>query len=167
MALIKCPECGKEISDRATSCINCGFPISDYLEETKKEENKKQKPYTICPKCNSMNELGKWICENCGHKYKDKEYNPIYPNKKPFAGIYKYDFWGNAEEVRCPSCKSEDCSHYEETITLQEKTKTTYSANLNPLKPFTLINKNEKVVRPEVKHTIHKFKCNKCGDIFE
>lgn len=25
MALIKCPECGKEISDRANSCPNCGF----------------------------------------------------------------------------------------------------------------------------------------------
>lgn len=27
MALIKCPECGKEISDQATSCPNCGRPI--------------------------------------------------------------------------------------------------------------------------------------------
>ena len=28
MALIKCPECGKEVSDRAANCINCGFPLS-------------------------------------------------------------------------------------------------------------------------------------------
>lgn len=27
MALINCPECGKEISDRATSCPNCGCPV--------------------------------------------------------------------------------------------------------------------------------------------
>lgn len=27
MALIKCPECEKEISDKAPACINCGFPI--------------------------------------------------------------------------------------------------------------------------------------------
>lgn len=27
MALIKCPECGKEISDEATSCPNCGHPM--------------------------------------------------------------------------------------------------------------------------------------------
>ena len=27
MALIKCPECGKEISDGASSCPNCGHPI--------------------------------------------------------------------------------------------------------------------------------------------
>lgn len=28
MALIKCPECTKEISDKALSCPNCGFPIA-------------------------------------------------------------------------------------------------------------------------------------------
>lgn len=28
MALIKCPECGKEISDRAEVCIHCAFPGS-------------------------------------------------------------------------------------------------------------------------------------------
>ena len=27
MALIKCQECGKEISDRATSCPHCGCPL--------------------------------------------------------------------------------------------------------------------------------------------
>ena len=27
MALIKCPECKKEISDKADSCINCGYPL--------------------------------------------------------------------------------------------------------------------------------------------
>lgn len=27
MALIKCPECGKQISDKASVCIHCGYPI--------------------------------------------------------------------------------------------------------------------------------------------
>ena len=27
MALINCPECGKEISDKSEKCIHCGFPI--------------------------------------------------------------------------------------------------------------------------------------------
>ena len=31
MALIKCPECGKEISNRANACPNCGCPV--LLEE--------------------------------------------------------------------------------------------------------------------------------------
>ena len=29
MALIKCTECGKEISDKAVCCINCGCPVSE------------------------------------------------------------------------------------------------------------------------------------------
>ncbi len=27
MALIKCPECGKEVSDRSEACIHCGYPM--------------------------------------------------------------------------------------------------------------------------------------------
>ena len=27
MALIKCPECGKEISDKSDRCIHCGYPL--------------------------------------------------------------------------------------------------------------------------------------------
>ena len=29
MALIKCPECGKEISDKAKVCIHCGYPMKE------------------------------------------------------------------------------------------------------------------------------------------
>ena len=29
MPLIKCPECGKEISDQAANCPNCGFPVNN------------------------------------------------------------------------------------------------------------------------------------------
>lgn len=29
MALIKCPECGREVSDKATSCPTCGCPIHE------------------------------------------------------------------------------------------------------------------------------------------
>lgn len=28
MALISCPECGKQISDQAPACIHCGYPLS-------------------------------------------------------------------------------------------------------------------------------------------
>ena len=27
MALIKCPECGKEISDTCESCVHCGYKL--------------------------------------------------------------------------------------------------------------------------------------------
>lgn len=44
MALINCPECGKEISDQAASCPNCGMPIADTMN---------QDEYLVCPKCKS------------------------------------------------------------------------------------------------------------------
>lgn len=28
MSMIKCPECGKDVSDKAQTCPNCGTPIS-------------------------------------------------------------------------------------------------------------------------------------------
>ena len=43
MGLIKCPECGKEISDKADVCIGCGFPIKKHLEEQKKKEEEEEK----------------------------------------------------------------------------------------------------------------------------
>lgn len=33
MALIKCKECGHEISDKATSCPNCGAPLSKVQQQ--------------------------------------------------------------------------------------------------------------------------------------
>ena len=41
MALIKCPECGKEISDKAEICINCGIKISD-IENLHEVSQKKE-----------------------------------------------------------------------------------------------------------------------------
>ena len=37
MALIKCPECGKEVSDKAPACIHCGFPLNNI--QLSKNEN--------------------------------------------------------------------------------------------------------------------------------
>lgn len=39
MALIKCPECGKEISDTAKNCIHCGYVL--------KEDNNTVQPQTV------------------------------------------------------------------------------------------------------------------------
>lgn len=40
MALIKCSECGREISDSAESCPHCGKPLSSKIK---------------CPNCKSTN----------------------------------------------------------------------------------------------------------------
>ena len=38
MALIKCPECGREVSDKAPACPHCGAPIlSEFIEKKVKK----------------------------------------------------------------------------------------------------------------------------------
>ena len=33
MALIQCPDCGKEVSSSATACPNCGYPITSQSDK--------------------------------------------------------------------------------------------------------------------------------------
>ena len=33
MALIKCPDCKKKISDQSVTCLHCGFPIQPYIQQ--------------------------------------------------------------------------------------------------------------------------------------
>lgn len=54
MAMIKCPECGKEISDKAAACINCGCPI----EKTDiQEKEREQEDYTKIAAQQEMNDV--------------------------------------------------------------------------------------------------------------
>lgn len=47
MALIKCPECGKMISQHATSCPNCGYPHDFFYKTAKIKKEKKLNPEKI------------------------------------------------------------------------------------------------------------------------
>lgn len=52
MALINCPECGKEVSDQAVSCPNCGTPINKVEKKFCLHCGEKiDKDCVICPKC--------------------------------------------------------------------------------------------------------------------
>lgn len=53
MALMKCPECGKEISDTAQSCPNCGYSF----ERTK-----------FCKFCGEKIPSDSIICTKCGRQ---------------------------------------------------------------------------------------------------
>lgn len=54
MALITCPNCGKEISDKAKKCPNCGVVIQ------------KPKVAKICEECGTELKDGTKICPKCG-----------------------------------------------------------------------------------------------------
>ena len=54
MALIKCEECGRMVSDRAVSCPQCGCPVT------------KQEAFLICPECGNNVSKEETKCSNCG-----------------------------------------------------------------------------------------------------
>lgn len=68
MALINCPECNKEISDKAMTCPNCGYPVQ--------EINKPKFSPTgmnVCPKCGKFNRRIE-KCPDCGTAMMDCHY---------------------------------------------------------------------------------------------
>lgn len=65
MALIHCPECNKEVSDRAEICVHCGYPISKWIK--KENSNSSQS--------NEVNEDVKDDNPNNIYLYREKKYN--------------------------------------------------------------------------------------------
>ena len=57
MALIKCSECGHEVSDKASACPNCGCPIEKGL---------------ICNECGNSVSPSDKSCPKCGNPIKSK-----------------------------------------------------------------------------------------------
>ena len=55
MSLIKCPECGHEVSTKAPQCPNCGVPIQGNVQR--------------CPVCNGIALMDAEQCPHCGAKF--------------------------------------------------------------------------------------------------
>ena len=64
MALVNCPECNKEISDRASSCPACGYPIQQisYFNAVKEEM---LPAMNICNRCGSEFNVSLAACPDC------------------------------------------------------------------------------------------------------
>lgn len=52
MALITCPECGKEISDQAPACIHCGYPLPPKGPELLPPDEPNRFSVVLTAKCN-------------------------------------------------------------------------------------------------------------------
>lgn len=78
MALIKCPECGKEnVSDSAISCPECGFAIKTYYERKAVQEQQKQQEIQLEEKAQEeyeklKDELNRKICAVDNMPYPEK-----------------------------------------------------------------------------------------------
>ena len=57
MPLIKCKECGKEISDKIKTCIHCGCPVEQKIK---------------CKECGKELNITDKKCNNCGFPIKNK-----------------------------------------------------------------------------------------------
>lgn len=69
MSLIKCPECEKEISDKAEICPHCGYPIKGWDPEPEEEpvyEREDEKSLKKCPNCGYANDYSNHYCDKCG-----------------------------------------------------------------------------------------------------
>ena len=47
MALIRCPECGREVSNQAPACIHCGYPLQGSMEPPVWEEKQEASEVVI------------------------------------------------------------------------------------------------------------------------
>ena len=74
MALIKCRECGKEISDSSKKCIHCGCPV---VLEIK------------CSECNKLYDSTTNICPHCGKKNTNSITAGVNDAKKEVKKLYK------------------------------------------------------------------------------
>lgn len=106
MALIKCSECGKEISDRATMCPNCGYS-KNYNKTTISERAETspdvQKVYIKqCPVCERLCfQVGIYYCPTCNVRLVNKEEN----TKSEYLREQKSE--NKTKNIpKCPTCQS-------------------------------------------------------------
>ncbi len=87
MALIKCPECGCEVSEFAEMCPKCAYPVREYLGSQRNTQNE---PYLSKPIDNKEQNLQpENIIEKteCLHTYEQNKDDPLAWFRK-FMGIY-------------------------------------------------------------------------------
>lgn len=92
MALISCPECKREISDKADSCPQCGYPISTIVPITTREELLTS---VVCLKCGVPYAQNEKCCPHCNFTSSQVTYINSSSNKsiKPnYSVFYKLIF---------------------------------------------------------------------------
>ena len=93
MSLIKCPECGKEISDKAVSCPQCGYPISNNTDNTSfsTEEILEEETFPVFPTViNVGQQVVNWTMDAAAECFYEEEYNTLKYLKSGKGNIYVY-----------------------------------------------------------------------------
>lgn len=77
MAIIKCPECNKDVSDKAANCPSCGSPIDTSIKCPKCGSNRtevisggsKVASMVLWGAFSANKVLSKYVCKSCNHKF--------------------------------------------------------------------------------------------------
>jgi len=73
MAIIKCPECGHQVSDKAATCPSCGIEIAGRVME--------------CPDCGTVVFNEQELCPNCHRLLHGHSENGEKPHKRGYVAI--------------------------------------------------------------------------------
>lgn len=120
MALIICTECGKEFSDKAPACPNCGCPTDEILTTSDSEVVYK-----------SMQPPKKSFWQSMVDS--QKEANAMRSQRELKKAEKK--------SLHCPKCGGHNIDLRADDANMKVHQKT--SLNLNPLYPFTVVNTKE------------------------
>lgn len=118
MSLIICPECKKEISDKADVCIHCGYPIKN--DKNNQHSNITKKYVYMCMSCsNPFKEFDEYkgeiqICPDCGNQLEYYETETVDNNTNLVVERYTEETQRsinssiNLNRPQCPYCHSTD-----------------------------------------------------------
>ena len=143
MALIKCPECSKEVSDIADACVHCGYPLKKELGLTFEEELELEKTFLDMEALFEDNDFGDESNSNEEHLCCNKCYSSkLSPIKKGFSagkavlgaltlgayGILAGSIGSNNIKLFCNSCGNKLKST--EAISLTKSMQKYYKKNM-------------------------------------
>jgi ribosomal protein L37E len=101
MALINCPECNREISDKAEACPHCGFPVAKLATPLTPKPTQNDLPNSVeCLDCLKDFPFHDEVCPHCG-LFNSRKYKYLQPE---VPEVQKINI--TKDEVCCPKCSS-------------------------------------------------------------
>ena len=113
MALIICPECGGTVSDKASVCVHCGYPLHDgsTAQATRTDSNTQSQHY--CTACGVALPHGVRFCTSCGAPVgtpgPSAVSQPVQTRQapaQPLAPAPPAPKQKESEVLKCPKCGS-------------------------------------------------------------
>ena len=94
MSLIKCPECGKEISDKAVACPHCGYPVGNEFTSASNSKEETALIEESFPGFPTVINVGKqvvnWTMDAAAECFYEEDFNTVKYLKNGKGNIFVY-----------------------------------------------------------------------------